>query len=210
MNPEQVYEIIRKALDEGVSLHTWTLLLVGAIALIGGYLGSYVRTKARNLATKEDIEEITNKVESIKAEYAKQLELLKQEHSQLMQLQELKHKLSVAALDKRLAAHQEAYALWWKLVGSAGKKEGEDVAFECQEWWVHNSLYLGANVRNAFSQAYHAAFVHRDLIDAHSDGKQIKKNWEAIRQLGEVIVNEVALPSWSEQEYTPIEKKATG
>jgi hypothetical protein len=206
MNSEQVYEIIRKALNEGVSLHTWTLLLVGALALIGGYFGSYLRTKARNLATKEDIEEITNKVESIKVEYAKQLELLQQEHRRLLQQQELKHKLSVAALDKRLVAHQEAYALWWKLVGSATKTEGEDVAFECQEWWVHNSLYLSPEVRNAFSQAYHAAFIHRGLLLARADGDVIRKNWEIIRQAGEAIVNAVALPSWGEQEYKPIEK----
>lgn len=206
MNSEQVYEIIRKALDEGVSLHTWALVLIGALALIGGYFGSYVRTKARNLATKEDIEEITNKVESIKAEYAKQLELLQQEHRQFLQQQELKQKLSVAALDKRLAAHQEAYVLWWKLVGSATKKEGEDAAFECQEWWVNNSLYLSPDVRNAFSQAYHAAFNHRALLDVHVDVDMIRKNWETIRQVGEEIVKAVALPGWGEQEYKPIEK----
>lgn len=208
MNSEPVYEIIKRALDEGVSLHTSALLLVGVLALIGSYIGSYLRIKARNLATKEDIVGITNKVESIKAEYARQFELLQQEHRQLLQEKELKYKLSVAALDKRLAAHQEAYALWWRLVGNATKKEGEKVAFECQEWWVHNSLYLSPDARKAFGQAYHLAFIHHDLLNEHADAGLIRNNWKTIFEAGETISKSVALPSWGDQEYSPIEKAA--
>lgn len=42
-------------------------------------LPAYLKEKSKNLATKEDIEEITNKVESIKHNYNKQLEEFKQE-----------------------------------------------------------------------------------------------------------------------------------
>lgn len=207
MQAEQIYEIIRKALEKGVSLDLWSLLLVGILALLGGFLGSYLRTKGKNLATKQDTEEITKKVESIKAEYAKQLELLVQEHRIFLQGQERKHELSVAALDKRLAAHQEAYALWWELMGSAGKREkAHEVVLKCQEWWVHNSLYLSPEVREAFSQAYHAASFHSDLLTAHGDGKDIRDNWRTIRQAGEVIVKAVALPSWDKEEYKPVDK----
>jgi hypothetical protein len=41
------------------------------------YLASYLNEKGKNLATKEDIKEITDKIESVKTEYAKDLESLK-------------------------------------------------------------------------------------------------------------------------------------
>ncbi len=47
--------------------------------LIKNYLPSYAREKGKNLATKEDIECITQKIESIKVEYSKQIETYKVE-----------------------------------------------------------------------------------------------------------------------------------
>lgn len=47
--------------------------------LIKNYLPSYAREKGKNLATKEDIECITQKIESIKVEYSKQVETYKVE-----------------------------------------------------------------------------------------------------------------------------------
>jgi hypothetical protein len=40
-------------------------------ALMGGYLSQYLKTKGQNLATKEDIHEITEKVESVKKQINK-------------------------------------------------------------------------------------------------------------------------------------------
>jgi len=54
------------------------LLGLGALALFArNYLPSYTKEKGKNLATREDIEEITDKIESVKTEYAKELEGLK-------------------------------------------------------------------------------------------------------------------------------------
>lgn len=54
------------------------LLGLGALALLAkNYLPSYAKEKGKNLATRKDIEEITDKIESVKTEYAKQLEGLK-------------------------------------------------------------------------------------------------------------------------------------
>lgn len=41
------------------------------------YLPSYLQQKGRNLATKEDIKEITDKIESVKTQYTKSIEELK-------------------------------------------------------------------------------------------------------------------------------------
>lgn len=71
------------------------------------YLPSYFKTKAKNLATKEDISEITRKVEEVKAEYSDKLEHLR------------------ADLDKKRHVHQRGFdlelevyrSLWKELVG---------------------------------------------------------------------------------------------
>ena len=44
------------------------------VLLVTGLLPAYVREKGKNLATKEDIEEITRKVEGIRGEYAQALQ----------------------------------------------------------------------------------------------------------------------------------------
>lgn len=45
--------------------------------LINGFLQKYFGKKGENLATKEDISEITNKIETVKHDYARQLESTK-------------------------------------------------------------------------------------------------------------------------------------
>ena len=49
--------------------------------LINSYLPKYFGKKGENLATKEDISEITNKIETVKHDYARQLESTKAELS---------------------------------------------------------------------------------------------------------------------------------
>ncbi|MBM4899142.1 hypothetical protein HYO40_13250 [Vibrio parahaemolyticus] len=51
-----------------------TLLGVGCLFLFRKYLFSYSSEKGKNLATKEDISEITDKIENIRFDYADQLE----------------------------------------------------------------------------------------------------------------------------------------
>lgn len=54
-----------------------TLILTILLGLLFSiYLPSYTKEKAKNLATKEDIEDITNMVESVRAEFAKESHLL--------------------------------------------------------------------------------------------------------------------------------------
>ncbi|MEQ1778255.1 MAG: hypothetical protein ABL863_06910 [Nitrosomonas sp.] len=54
-----------------------TLVLTILLGLLFSiYLPSYTKEKAKNLATKEDTAEITNKVENVRAEFAKESQLL--------------------------------------------------------------------------------------------------------------------------------------
>lgn len=67
-----------------------SIFIVGL--LIKTYLPGYIGEKAKNLATKEDIADITSKIEQVKVEYAKQLELYKsdiwQTQQRYLQMQE--------------------------------------------------------------------------------------------------------------------------
>lgn len=57
----------------------WLVSIPTAALLIKFYLPGYIKEKGKNLATKEDVADITNQIEQVKVEYAKQLELYKSE-----------------------------------------------------------------------------------------------------------------------------------
>ncbi|EJG0735678.1 hypothetical protein CRN32_11000 [Vibrio vulnificus] len=64
-----------------IILQITTLFGIGSIFLFRKFLFSYSSEKGKNLATKEDIEDITRKVESTKNEYIADIERLKVELS---------------------------------------------------------------------------------------------------------------------------------
>lgn len=64
-----------------VVLQVLILLGIGSLFIFKKYLFSYSSEKGKNLATKEDIEEITRKIESIKSEYLIELEIVRVELS---------------------------------------------------------------------------------------------------------------------------------
>ena len=71
MTPEQLETILRKVISEGVTLDTWFAIAIALLCLIGAGLGAYIRKKGDNLATKQDIGDITRKVEEVRAEFIK-------------------------------------------------------------------------------------------------------------------------------------------
>ena len=64
-----------------IVLQVLIFLGLGCIIFFRKYFLSYLEKKAENLATKEDISEITDKIESVKHDYAGQLESTKAELS---------------------------------------------------------------------------------------------------------------------------------
>ena len=171
--------------------------------VLGALFRGYLNKKGENLATKQDIAEITEKIEQAKFPHAERLEQTK-----------LNHQLRLAALDQRLKAHQEAYALWWKLMDVIRDNERiSEVILECQDWWVKNNLYLDAEVRKAFRIAYHSAStycqIYTELREADSTERQrregvLSESWKSVNDAGEAIVKAVELPSLVEEEHKPV------
>lgn len=71
-----------------MNLLTWVVLVVGGFFL-RSYLPTYFQEKGKNLATKEDIEDITDKVERIRSQYTLDQEQFK---SQLQEKSEMSAK----------------------------------------------------------------------------------------------------------------------
>jgi hypothetical protein len=208
MSPDELYNLIRKALEEGVTLDAKSILILICIAIFFSalaYFISYLKSKGKNLATKEDIETITDKIESVKSDYAQKLESIAHENKMIRDQLHQRHEMKLAALDKRLAVHQEAYTLWWEMMGKANKKdERGDFIIKCQNWYVNNSLYLTKESRNAFHDAYMAADIHPDLLRDRVSAKELKENFNKILRAGQILVEAVSLPSLGENEYSPI------
>ena len=196
MDYGQLKLIVEEAVNNATHFDWWLYPLILVIAAVGAFLGSYLKKKAENVATKEDIEEITKKVEDIRTQYSEQLE----SHKASLQLS---NQLKLAALDKRLQKHQEAYSLWRKLFFNLRKEEkiGPSID-ECQKWWNENCLYLSDEARSAFHTAIFLAVDFRNI--PRTDSKEIKEWFNLIKAAAEKIVEAVNLPSLGEDEIKPI------
>jgi hypothetical protein len=80
------------------------VFITSLAALVGSFFGGIFSEKGKNLALKDDIGKITKIVEDIKTSNA-----------ELLQLQNAKHLLRMAAIDKRLETHQQAFSFLRKL-----------------------------------------------------------------------------------------------
>ena len=177
------------------------LLAIGVgILLWRSFFPSYLSEKGKNLATKEDIAEITRQVEGVKEFYSTRLKEL--EHQNALVLEQLKaqQQLRLAAVERRLAAHQEAFTLWRRLVNAAHSEGAHSVVHECQDWWEKNCLYLGAEARDSFNRAYFVASSHRGLTHARVDAEVVKANWALLMKAGDDIVAGVQLPTLGKRE----------
>jgi hypothetical protein len=69
---EQIQKVVEDAISQGVSFPWWAYIHFVFLSGLCCFLAVYLRRKGENLATKEDISEITDKVESVKHTYAKE------------------------------------------------------------------------------------------------------------------------------------------
>lgn len=168
--------------------------------LLKNYIPSYINEKAKNLAKIEDIEKITAKVEEVKTQYSSQIQDLIHQNNLLLEQARSKQQLRLAALDKRLQAHQEAFALWRKMISNVHNEQNGKIVMDCQEWYNNNCLYLDSESREAFISAYGAMSIHPDLLQARDDAESIKRNFLLITSAGTKIVRGAELPSLGPQE----------
>ena len=85
MTPEEIKAAIDAAIGAKVILTYPQLVLFVLLSGIAAYVGAYLKKKGENLATTEDVRQLTEKVEEIKTTYSKQIEDYKQELSRRAQ-----------------------------------------------------------------------------------------------------------------------------
>lgn len=190
MTIEELRELLRYAGAFGVG--GVVFLGIGWVFL-KAYFSNYLSKKAENLATREDIAAITHEIEGVRTQYAVLIEESK-----------AKHQLRMAALDRRLLAHQEAFTLWRELLGGVHTEAIGKIVIKCQDWWEKNCLYLEPKVREAFVAAYSAAHSHHAYVRANSESEIIMENWEKIMMFPKVLFEAIQLPPLSEVEAKPI------
>ena len=135
-----------------------------------------------------------------------------------------KQQLALAALPERLAAHQKAFALWYRMIGLVHDKDHSKIwnaVVEGQEWWIDNCLYLVRDARDAFIDSIHAAERHRALVNAWQQQEQMgydatearehmQENWRTIQKFGSIVQNCVDFPGFGQKDLFPDVDPITG
>lgn len=179
-----------------------TIVLVAAMgAFVGPFIKSFFGKKAENLATKQDIAEITKRQEEIKHRFNELIELSKQRHS-----------LRTLVADKRMEAHQQAFKRVKQLLFA---REDVRLIAACNDWMDDHCLYLTADARTGMWKAIGFAESRAHLLaEGRSDGIEAKfkqqyhdeavKAWHEIASALPPIMSAVELPPMGIEELNII------
>lgn len=80
MTPEQIEAVIETAIAHEFNDAWIYILLASCLSLLVAFLYQYFKEKGKNLATKEDIEDITDKVESVKSSHKVEFDKIQKEN----------------------------------------------------------------------------------------------------------------------------------
>lgn len=134
------------------------------------------------------------------------LELKKEAHELRLQEAQERHDLRLAAIDRRLEAHQQAFVKWFGLITAIqgaseskdGSRLGEEVA-ACEKWWSENWLYLGKEVSQDFRLAYYGAFPYFNMAgDRAYSSQDILEEWQRLNRFPQTLARAIDLPDFGE------------
>jgi hypothetical protein len=198
MDAPEIKSIIEQALRDPRNFPFAVYGIIFLVAAVGAYFGAYLRRKGQNFADKEDIKKLTEIVENVRLQNAKELENLAHANREALEYGNREHQLRLAALDRRLETYQQAFTLWQKLRSALHTDKITSVVIECQNWWNSNCLYLDAQAREAFIRACVAANEHESLkkgfLVKSVTSEEIKQNVDIIRAARVAIVQGAELP----------------
>jgi hypothetical protein len=182
MDPLLLEKLVREIVQNEIigNWLYWLLLLL--VAFVAGSLGTYVtayfKKRAEDQATLQALEKITRTVEEVKSEL------------------QARHTLRFAALDRRLQAHQKAFAYCRQLHRVLNDHtELTKVSNAMIAWFDETGLYLEKEAGQAFWDAYHAALSYNVAHNQPRDTNLMKINWQAILNSQQIIMQTVELPS---------------
>ncbi|CAE6969688.1 hypothetical protein [Paraburkholderia domus] len=161
------------------------------------FLPGYFRKKGENLATKQDIAEITSAQKAVEHRFNELIEDSRQRHA-----------LRTLVAEKRMEAHQHAFLRVKQLLFA---RQDTVVIAQCRDWMDANCLYLNGDARLAVWKAVgHAETRAQHLTDAENaagDHEHVKifheeatKAWNGIMAALPPIVAAVELPALGAEE----------
>lgn len=202
MTPVEIQEMVN-GLAKGQAI--W-YLLAACIGGLASSAGAYLAEKGKGRATKEDIQEITEKVEDVKASYSRQIEDLKAEY--VRQVEDIKahHQLRTLVAERRIVAHQEAYAHSVAMIRYAhtGGEKLAEVVTKARDWYDCNCLFLGKETRKSFNTATLIVEDHHRYLEQRAEASVISGSWSRIVAPLEHVAEEVELPPFSALELAAV------
>jgi hypothetical protein len=177
----------------GLGMAVWGVPFLGFLFWwCKNWLTSYANKKGENLATKEDISEITSLIKSV-------------EHGFNVSVSNLNahHQLRMVAAERRLLAHQEAFNQWRQLyvkVASGNFAEIQAQQSVTGDWLFSNYLYLDNATRKDFSIALIGAQRIESKDGIFADAADVKIVLDLLTKASGSILQGVALPSITQGE----------
>ncbi|MES1191992.1 MAG: hypothetical protein ABUS47_13050 [Steroidobacter sp.] len=165
------------------------LTITVAATGLAAYFGAYLRAMGTQRAQTETIGKITQIQETIKHQNSEILERLK-----------AKEQLRLAAIDKRLEAHQLAFRFWHAMVTA---KNDTAAIIEASNFWNQNCLYLEASVRSAFIDALNLARTREAAMRDTPDEFQT-----SLMAFPKILFDAIQLPPLSPSEQRFLEAKS--
>jgi len=154
--------------------------LVGAIiGSVGGFLGSFVGARVA-AGSQERIAQ-----------------------------QQIESQLRLAAIDKRLQVHQEAYAYWIKIIRAMGDRETlGDLLKQAYEWWDNNCLYFSSpDLATDFRRTITEAGGYETMRRGGASATLLEDIYKQLMATGEKIQSAVGLPAIGNVQLQAKEKK---
>jgi len=174
--------------------------------LVREFVPSFARRKGENVATKQDIAEITRLQREAAHKFDEILETSKQRHS-----------LRTLVAEKRMEAHQQAFLRVKRLLGA---RQDASIIEECRDWADANCLYLTSDARKAMWDAIGGAETRAQHLSeakkAAGDPQHVReyheeaiRAWHRIMEALGPIVTDVELPPLGREELATFSKGTT-
>ena len=175
------------------------LILLFAYLFLKKYWPAYFKEKGKNLATKEDISEITNKIESVKSIYERSILKFDYFHREQAKVLGQIYSLLVDAVDSM-------YDLTVPIRWSDGKtiqqrmEEANKKVFDLQEYYKRNRIYLNKEIKTKIEAILKEMFEsYTDYNLSQMEGLERKEKSEQIEKAFEKIEKKT-LPIYDEIE----------
>jgi len=111
MTPIEIQQIVETAIEHKMMFPWWAYALWALISFVSCFIAIYLKEKGKNLATKEDISEITNKIEAAKLDYSSKLESVKTALGSKLFITQVRYQNEfdlLVSLSKKLATLRDA------------------------------------------------------------------------------------------------------